>query len=195
MGLMLLLSGKYESFQLINGADNASLDFFFRYITYAGDGYMWAAVLLFCIFFKKKYIAAVIAAIIISTLLSQFLKRVVFPEDLRPITYLSDSFPVHIIEGIKMNRMFSFPSGHSTAAFTMALIVAHMLNNRYWSFILPVLALLVAYSRVYLAQHFLTDVLAGLVLGVFSTIISLLIHRAIIRAINKKTSTTDSLGG
>ena len=195
MGLMLLLYGKYESFQLINSTYTANLDFFFRYFTYAGDGYMWAAVLLFCIFFKKKYIAAVIAAVIISTLLSQFLKRVVFPEDLRPITYLSDSFPVHIVEGVKMNRMFSFPSGHSAAAFTMALILAHMLNKKSWSFILPVMALLVAYSRVYLAQHFLTDVLAGLVLGVISAVISLLIRRAIIRAVNKKTSTAESHGG
>jgi membrane-associated phospholipid phosphatase len=184
-GIFILVYGKQETFFLINGNHNIYTDFFFKYFTYAVDGYMWLAVLVFCLFFRKKYILAVIAAVVISTLLAQFFKRIVFPEDLRPIAYLADNFPVHVVEGVKMNRMYSFPSGHSTAAFTIALVLAHMVNKRIWSIILPLLALLVGYSRVYLAQHFLTDVLAGMILAVISALLALMLFKNIFK---RKTS-------
>ena len=185
--VFIFLYGKHETFFLINGNHNNYSDLFFKYITHAGDGLMWAAVLLFCFFFKKKYILAVLASVVISTLLAQFLKRIVFPEELRPIAYLSDQFPIHFVEGVKLNRLYSFPSGHSTAAFTMALILAYIINKRSWSIILPLIALLAGYSRVYLAQHFPTDVLAGMCLGIISTILSLMIHRSFLKSLNKKT--------
>lgn len=130
---------------------------------------------------------AVLVAILISTLLTQFLKMVIFPEELRPITLLSENFPIHLIEGVKMKRLHSFPSGHSTTAFTIALILAHMINKRSWSIILPSLALMAAYSRVYLAQHFLTDVLAGICLGIISALLSLMIFRSLLKTIYKKS--------
>jgi membrane-associated phospholipid phosphatase len=184
-GIFILVYGKQETFCLINGNHNIYTDFVFKYLRYAGDGYMWLAVLVFCLFFRKKYILAVIAAVVISTLLAQFFKRIVFPEDLRPIAYLAVNFPVHVVEGVKMNRMYSFPSGHSTAAFTIALVLAHMVNKRIWSIILPLLALLVGYSRVYLAQHFLTDVLAGMILAVISALLALMLFKNIFK---RKTS-------
>lgn len=185
--VFILLYGKEESFFLINGNHNSYSDFFFKYMTYAGDGWMWLAVLIFSVLFKKKYIPAVLAAIIISTLLSQFLKRVIFPEDLRPITFLSDQFPIHLVDSVRMNRLYSFPSGHTVAAFTIALLLAHMINKRFWSIVLPIIAMLVGYSRVYLAQHFLTDVLAGICIGFLSSLLSLMIYRAFIRYLKRKT--------
>lgn len=112
----------------------------------------------------------------------------IFPDDLRPITYLAENFPVHLVDGARANRVYSFPSGHTAAAFTIALIMSHMINKKIWSFILPVLALLVGYSRVYLAQHFLTDVFAGMLIGIVSAIFSLMIYRAFIRYLNKKAA-------
>lgn len=186
-GIIILVFGKQESFFLINGNHTIYFDFFFKYFTYAGDGIMWVPLVLFCFIYRKKYVLAVILAILISTLLSQFLKRVVFPDELRPIAYLSDSFPIHLVEGVNIKRLHSFPSGHSTSAFTIALILAHMINKRSWSVILPILAMLAAYSRVYLAQHFLTDVLAGMCLGIISALLSLMIFRSLLKTISKKS--------
>jgi len=186
MGVLILVLGKNESFQLINSNHNRIADQFFKYFTHYGDGVMWAPLGLFCFFFKRKYFIAVLAGVIISTLLAQFLKRVVYPEELRPISYLSESFPVHQIAGVEIRKLHSFPSGHTTTAFTMALIMAYMINKKAWSIILPLLALLAGYSRVYLAQHFPTDVFAGMCIGVVSAILSLLVYKEIIRRFNKR---------
>jgi membrane-associated phospholipid phosphatase len=185
-GILILVLGKNGSFQLINGNYNEIADQFFKYFTHYGDGVMWVPLGLFCFFFKRKYFIAVLAGAIISTLLAQFLKRIVYPEELRPISYLSESFPVHQISGVEMRRLHSFPSGHTTTAFTMALIMSHMINKKVWSILLPLLALIAAYSRVYLAQHFPTDLLAGMCIGIVSAILSLLVYKKIIRRLNER---------
>lgn len=187
-GILILVLGKNGTFQLINGNHYEFADQFFKYFTHYGDGVMWAPLGLFCFFFKRKYFIAVVAGILISTILAQFLKRVVYPDELRPIKFLAENFPVHTVTGVDMKRSHSFPSGHATTAFTMALIMAHMINKKFWSILLPLLALLAAYSRVYLAQHFPTDILAGMCIGILSAILSLLIYRRFIRYINKKAA-------
>lgn len=188
-GILILSLGKNGSFQLINSNHNETADQFFKYFTHYGDGVMWVPLGLFCIFYRKKYFIAVVAGVLISTLLAQFLKRVVYPDELRPIGYLSEIFPVHQVVGVEMRKLHSFPSGHTTTAFTMALIMTHMFNNKIWSFILPLLALLAGYSRVYLGQHFLTDILAGMCIGILSAVLSLLIFREIFKrkTIHQKT--------
>lgn len=186
-GILILSLGKNEAFQLINSNHNSIADQFFKYFTHYGDGIIWLPLGLFCFFFRRKYFIAVVAGFIISTILAQFLKRVVYPDELRPITYLSDTFPIHQIAGVEMKRLHSFPSGHTTTAFTISLIMAYMINKKSWSVMLPIFAALAAYSRVYLAQHFPTDVLAGMCVGILSAILSLLIYRSFNKYANKRT--------
>lgn len=60
----------------------------------------------------------------------------------------------------------SFPSGHATGAFTIATVVAGEFRERRWvAWVSYGTASLIALSRVALGRHFLSDVIAGAILG------------------------------
>lgn len=61
---------------------------------------------------------------------------------------------------------YSFPSGHTTAAFSMATSLSYYFP---WAGIFFLLAVVVAVSRVYLGIHYPSDVFAGMIIGSLSS--------------------------
>ena len=68
---------------------------------------------------------------------------------------------VHVL--VDKTTDFSFPSDHATVAGAVA--VGLLFANRRWGIIASVLAVLMAFTRVYVGAHYPGDVLAGLALG------------------------------
>ena len=66
---------------------------------------------------------------------------------------------------------FSFPSGHTGAAFVMATILSAFIPALTLPFVL--IAVLIGFSRIYNGLHFPSDVIAGMALGVVCAKISL----------------------
>jgi undecaprenyl-diphosphatase len=60
---------------------------------------------------------------------------------------------------------YSFPSGHTMSSFAAANIIFHA--NVELGIAAYILALLIAFSRLYLYVHYPSDVLAGMILGLF----------------------------
>jgi membrane-associated phospholipid phosphatase len=172
----LLIYGKTGSFIIINGSYHPVLDIAFQYFTLLGDGMIYVPIVLYCLFFNRHYLVPVLSAIVICTIITQGMKHYVFPDDLRPLSLQAEKVFIHTIPDVRVHRNHSFPSGHTSTAFTMALLLAEVIRKRSWCFILPILATLVGYSRVYLAQHFVTDVMAGMTIGMISAYLSLLIY-------------------
>jgi membrane-associated phospholipid phosphatase len=67
---------------------------------------------------------------------------------------------------------YSFPSGHTSAAFSLATSMAFI--NHKWYVVVPAFswAALVGYSRMYLGVHYPTDVIAGAFIGAGSAWLS-----------------------
>lgn len=63
----------------------------------------------------------------------------------------------------------SFPSGHSATAFSVAIVIATLYPR--WRFAAFFAAALIAFSRIFLAQHYISDVIAGSFLGILSSIL------------------------
>ena len=79
---------------------------------------------------------------------------------------------------------FSFPSGHATLAAAMAVVLAyHFPKARY---LVIGVALLVGISRIYFGVHYLSDVLAGFMLGIIVGALSIRLEK-IILSLNKPT--------
>jgi membrane-associated phospholipid phosphatase len=173
--VFLLIYGKENSFLVINTYNSPQFDYVFRFWTYLGDGIIWVPLFAYVLLFKRDYFVAILTALIICTVLTHVLKRIVYPDAFRPIVVLADK--VRAIPGYYMNRQHSFPSGHTSTAFTLALLAAFIVRRNFWAYFFPVIAFFVGYSRVYLAQHFVTDVLAGMFIGIVSAYLSLLIYQ------------------
>lgn len=161
------------------------LDLLFRYATFLGDGAIYIPLVAYTVFFNRAFFIPVALSIIICLLLTHFLKRVVFPDQLRPISLEAQGIRLHKIQGVYINRVNSFPSGHTATAFATALLLASVLKKKALAVLVLLLALLVGYSRVYLAQHFVTDVLGGMVIGMVTALFSFWLQPAIIRALPK----------
>jgi undecaprenyl-diphosphatase len=68
---------------------------------------------------------------------------------------------VHLL--VDRTTDFSFPSDHATAAGAVA--VGLLFVNRRWGIVASALAVLMAFTRVYVGAHYPGDVVAGLALG------------------------------
>jgi undecaprenyl-diphosphatase len=76
---------------------------------------------------------------------------------------------------VRLPHGSSFPSGHAATAFAAATVVALLRPALRWPAL--VVASAVAFSRVYLGVHFLSDVLAGAALGVAVGLLCALVPR------------------
>lgn len=63
---------------------------------------------------------------------------------------------------------YSFPSGHTTGAFSLAMMCGLFFPSTF--VVCIVLASLVGFSRIYLGVHYPSDVTAGLILGIVSSL-------------------------
>lgn len=139
-------------------------------ITYLGSTPFVAAVCGFALLFfgraRDSFGFKVSAAVVISGSISQILKRTV--NRIRPFLILNNLN----IKKIGIDD-YSFPSGHTCAAFTLAVMV--LMFNPFYGIISLILALGVGVSRIYLGVHFPTDVIAGMMLGTLVSVSTYLI--------------------
>ena len=141
---------------------------FMKSVTFLGNGgWFWilcAVVLLAVPKTRKTGYAAALSLIFGAIVTNLLLKNIVARP--RPFAEIEALIPMD----------FSFPSGHTTASFAVALVMLRMLPKKFG---IPavVLAALVAFSRLYLGVHYPTDVLTGFVIALVGSMLSVWIVR------------------
>jgi membrane-associated phospholipid phosphatase len=169
LGILFLAIFNNSNFSIIvNASHNNFLDQLFKYITYFGDGRFVFLIALICLFIDKKNGTSILISLIINSIFIQFLKRVVFSDQFRPSFYfknLIEDGSWNIIDGVELYEKFSFPSGHTASVFCLCISICIFIKKKHYQFLLVILAYIVGFSRIYLSQHFLVDVLAGALIG------------------------------
>ena len=168
---VLLMYSKEEIHIFLNGFFSPFLDEFFKNLTFLGSGIFVASVGIFAMLFSIRKSFFILITWAGTGIIIQVLKRLVFTDVVRPARFFEGIYPLHLVEGVKLYSLHSFPSGHSASAFGLFLCLALMTKSGGIQFMFFVFALLVAYSRVYLSQHFLIDIYIGSVIGVTGSLI------------------------
>lgn len=165
---IIFLFQKLELHRLINLYHTKVLDSISKYITHIGDGLFFILIIVFSLLFSLKKSLLLFITFIVTAGITQFLKRGVFPNVMRPMHFFQNDVNFHKIENFTYHFNNSFPSGHATSCFALfTLLAIFSSNNKLFQIIFLFSALLISFTRVYLSQHFFQDILAGSIIGTF----------------------------
>ena len=171
---------KLELHLLLNSHHSGIQDTFFKYYSMMAEGPIYVLALLPLLWKKIKLTIFFALCELTGGGVLQILKHT-FSSD-RPVSAFehAQNMVLPLVQGVEMHHSNSFPSGHASTFFVfctcLALFLAYYYHQkqpsrRSWILInlsmlvLLVLAVLGAYSRIYLSQHFLSDVCMGSIIG------------------------------
>jgi membrane-associated phospholipid phosphatase len=164
--LILFLSKKGDILLFMNANIAPFADNFFKNYTLLGLGSL-LAIFAVVFLFVRYYYSIMFAASLISAGIIVFIsKKLLFRHLARPAGDIDFSTLPNVIEGINYHHYGSFPSGHALTAFACATILALSSRQKGMGYLLAVMAIEVAVSRVYLLQHYFIDVYSGGLIGV-----------------------------
>lgn len=170
-GSIALLGGDEITIQLrLNAFRSSFQDELWVVLTALGSG---MSVIFTCLvggLFSRRYALYTALAVVLAAGTTAAIKYAV--DAPRPWTVLAAAgfgdFPR--VQGYAFATTPSFPSGHTATAFALFTGLSLWVRKGWIKVGLFFPALAVAFSRIYLMQHFLSDVLAGSFIGVGSAI-------------------------
>ena len=162
------------------------LDVAMPIITMFGDaGIFWIAVSVLLMITKKHRktgigmaLALVMGLLVCNIWLKPTVARI------RPYDFQMEYFMKEIPHLAGTMHDFSFPSGHTIASFEAAVVI--LLNNKKLGIAAMILAVLIAFSSLYLYVHYPTDVIFSVILGTIFAFIGNYLARKIMDRLPEK---------
>ena len=160
----------------------AWLYFLIIYILWRRGG--WRSVLLFLV--------AAAVAVVLGDMISGIFKHTgmlknlwaEFPARLRPM--YTPELEGAVSNILKKGGQYGTVSGHAATMMAMAMVSVTIISRRWFACLMAAVVLVVCYSRIYLAYHFPVDIALGLLTGVVSGGVGLLVIRMARRIQNSK---------
>ncbi len=168
LSVILFLSGWFFDEKISQSLPQYRIEIITNLMILVSSYYFLFAVftsLIICLYLKdnvksKKIILKLLISLVMTSLIGNILKLII--QRPRPI------------ENIFLLKDFSFPSLHTANSFAIALLLSYRFPKL--KLFLFFSASLVAFSRIYLGVHYLTDIAAGILLG---SLIGLLMQKTI----------------
>ena len=174
-----LLLGRENLFLSLNINLGWWADQFFSVFTQLAEGWIWIPYLIIVFGWFKKDFVFILLNFLTSTLLTQLPKNYIWPDVNRPIASGIPLSKIHTVTGVEVHTYNSFPSGHTATAFSLLFLTVYFFPNKKVFWIAAIYALLCAYSRVYLGQHFPIDLAGGIIAAILSFQLSLWLRNKI----------------
>lgn len=155
---------------LIQNLKSPILDKIMTTITALGNmGIFW--ILLILIFLTTKEYKKMARLMIICFLFNALIVNLILKPAVGRVR------PFEIVDGIKLLVLKpqdpSFPSGHSAISFCMLTVILLFSKSKIINIMASILAILIAFSRLYLYVHFPSDVFCGILIGIITSLIAL----------------------
>jgi len=181
LGFMYLYP-KPELHLLLNSHHSSIQDTFFKYYSVLAEWPLYVLALLPLLWKKTKITIFFAMCEVTGGAILQILKHIISTD--RPVSVFEhyNNLALPLVQGVDMHCSNSFPSGHASTFFMFCTCCTIILAYHYYRkskshslrvhilfnialLLLLVLAAMGAYSRVYLSQHFLSDVCVGSIIG------------------------------
>lgn len=143
--------------------------------------------LIFLIFKKSRRIGIeILVSLVIGTIIVNVLKIIV----VRPRPFIDTNsayYTFYTFAGSLKQSGYSFPSGHTCAAASFGVMLFIKLNKKY-SFLFLLIPLVFGFTRIYFNVHYFSDVVVGLLIGIFSTILTIYLSKYIVNKYSNRTN-------
>ncbi|ANW95262.1 hypothetical protein AXE80_02715 [Wenyingzhuangia fucanilytica] len=178
LSLFFFAYAKGEVVLLINKHHTLFLDRFFTSLSSIGNTMSIFFFLAIVLRYKLKFLYFFVLAFLIESTIVILCKHLIFDGFPRPYLMFEAKgilSQINFVEGVRVNKRDSFPSGHTAYAFLIATYFSLKIKKTLPAIGLCLIATLIGISRMYLVQHFFMDVFAGAIVGVSSAYVAIVL--------------------
>lgn len=150
---------------------------FFEFISLLGKGGIFLVLLSLALMVyrpTRRFGTAMLFGVAIGALFTNVFLKVAIA---RPRPYADENsifYQLWLLVGQNVESDKSFPSGHTTAAFS-TMTALFLMGNKKYSWTAFIFAFLMGLARIYLVVHFPSDVLGGIIVGLVAGCLGALI--------------------